>query len=196
MKKTLHLTAVLLIIAGFSGLILGATYELTKEPIRQVKLTKINKYMIKWFPSVPNENKEDNATEDHPEVTDSKYVNSIYDAIDADGNLVGYVLEVKAPESYGGGMVLVVGINIDGEVLGYTYITFNESGPGAKVKSIDKFIEQFNGKSGEVYYHNDTDKNVDIISGATYTSKATINGINNALQYFNENLKVEVGADE
>lgn len=196
MKKYFHLTMVLLIIAGFSGLILGATYELTKEPITQVKLNKINDKMTNWFPAVPKENKKDNAKDDHPEVEDSKNVNSIYDAKDADGNLIGYVLEVKAPESYGGGMVLLVGINIEGEVLGYTYVTFNESGPGANVKSDLKFIEQFIGKSGEVYYHNDGDRNVDVVGGATYTSKATIKGINNALTYFNENLKVEVGTDE
>ena len=67
MIKYLHLTLVLLIISGLSGLILGVTNELTKEPIRQVKLNKINVSMNEWFPSVPLANKEENAKPDHPE---------------------------------------------------------------------------------------------------------------------------------
>ena len=39
-------------------------------------------------------------------------INNIYDAKNQDGDLVGYVLEVKAPDSYGGGMVLLVGIDL------------------------------------------------------------------------------------
>jgi len=194
MKKTLHLTAVLLFIAVFSGLVLGTTYELTKEAINQVKLTKINNNMNEWFPSVPIGNKQDNATEDHPEVKDSKNVNAIYDAIDGAGNLVGYVLEVKAPNSYGGGMVLIVGLNINGEVVGFNYAVYNETGPNMRDKT--SFMNQFIGRNDELYYKNPEDKNVDVVSGATYSSKATINGINIAIDYFNEFLKVEVSADE
>lgn len=181
MSKYIHLTLVLLIISGLSGLILGFTNEFTKEQIIQVKWDKINDNMNEWFPSVPLENKEVNAAPDHPDLDDKNIVD-IYNAMDESDNLEGYILEVKAPDSYGGGMVLLVGIDIaEGKVVGFTYVNFNESGPGANVRSNESFINRIIGK--------DSVSDVDTVSGATYTSTATLNGVQIALDYFDKNLK-------
>ncbi len=192
MKKYFQLTFVLLIIASLSGLILGLTNEVTKGPIHTVALKKINDNMVAWFPTVPN-NLEENATADHPEVNQAnnplydKNVNNIYDAKDADGNLVGYVFEVKAAGSYGGGMVLLVGVDTSGKVVGYTYQQFNESGPGANVKYSQTFIDSILGQT-QVMDEN-SNFTVDTVSGATFTSSATLRGVNVALTYFDQNFK-------
>ncbi len=180
MNKYIHLTLVLLIVSGLSGLILGFTNEFTKDAIRQVKLDNINKNMNKWFPSVPLENKEENATADYPDLSDKNVVN-IYEAKDISDTLEGYILEVKAPDSYGGGMVLLVGIDTEGKVVGFTYLSFNESGPGANVRENNSFVNRIVGK--------DSVNDVDTVTGATYTSTATLNGVQIALDYFDKNLK-------
>lgn len=180
MAKYLHLTLVLLIIAGLSGFVLGVTNELTEDAIIDVKRNKINDNMNEWFPSVSKEDKKDNAEPDDYDINNDK-INNIYDAIDASDDLVGYVLEVKAPGSYGGGMVLLVGINVDGDVVGFTYSTFNESGPGGNVRTNKSFIDRIVGQKNV--------SEVDTVSGATYTSNATLNGVQIALDYFNENIK-------
>lgn len=181
MSKYIHLTLVLLIIAGLSGLVLGATNEFTKEAIIQVKLNKINDNMSEWFSSVPKENKKENATADDYNTKDAEDVNAVYEAKDKSDNIVGYVLEVKAPGSYGGGMVLLVGIDTEGIVTGYTYVAFNESGPGGDVRSNQGFIDSIVGQTSV--------SDVDTVSGATFTSNATLNGVQIALDYYNENIK-------
>lgn len=188
MKKYMHLTLVLFIIAALSGLTLGLTYELTKDAIAQVKIDKINNSMASWFSDLDKENENNAIAIKEPVKNDEdNYVIAVYEAKDKSDNLLGYLFETKAPESYGGGLSLLVGIDTEGNVVGMVYGNFNESGPGAGVRDNSEFIDQFNNISEVI----DEDGNylVDTVSGATYTSSATIKGVDAVINYFNENLK-------
>jgi len=184
MKKYIQLAVVLLVISGLSGLVLSLTYQFAKPAIDQVALNKINDSMHEWFPVVPLDNKKENATPDYT-ITDPN-INNVYDAKDANGNIVGYVIEAKAPESYGGGMVLLVGIDNNGKVVGYTYLTFNESGPGANVRNNTTFHDSLIGQTQV----EDQNGNFTVawVTGASFTSKATLRGIHNALTWYHDNV--------
>lgn len=102
----------------------------------------------------------------------------------ANGVDAGYCVSV-APLGYGGEIAMMVGISTDGMVTGVEITSMNETpGLGAKASEAD-FKAQYNGisstasviKSGEP-----KENEVVAISGATITSRAVTEGVNQALQ--------------
>lgn len=106
---------------------------------------------------------------------------------------VAYILKTLS-KGYGGDIEIITGINIDGTVAGAVLGSMNETpGLGAKAKD-EPFISQYNGKSTEspmVVSKNATGAENEIvaISGATITSKAVTDGINLAVDVYNNNFK-------
>ena len=98
----------------------------------------------------------------------------------------GYVLNVTS-EGYAGTIETLVGITADGTVSGIKVHKHNETpGLGANAQDDPAFAESFKGLAtdGEIAI---TD--IDAISEATITSKAVVTGVNNAVDFFNTNLK-------
>lgn len=89
-----------------------------------------------------------------------------------DGSVTGYVL-LGSAKGYGGTVTAVVGISEDGKILGVIIKAPDETpGLGANVAK-DKFTSQFIGK--------DEVKDVDAVSGATYSSAAAEQAVKEAL---------------
>ncbi len=98
-------------------------------------------------------------------------------------NDVGYCVKV-APRGYGGTIEMIVGFDNFGAVKGVKIVSMSEtSGIGTKINEPD-FIENFIGRTQTVIGDKKvTDKNtVQIISGATKSSKAFIRGMNVAIE--------------
>ena len=130
-----------------------------------------------------------------PDGLDERILNVIYpDGDDA----VGFEIELKG---YSTGLVLVIGINSDGSVLGYEVAESSETpGLGTQVAESD-FKDQFIGKKGPlnpVKGKADAENDIVTISGATVSSKAVVEGVNLAIDTFPkvENAEKEVEADE
>ena len=97
-------------------------------------------------------------------------------------NNVGYCVKV-GPKGYGGTIEMIVGFDAVGAVTGVKIVSMSEtSGIGTKIAE-DNFINNFIGKTTQVVGDKKvSDKNtVQIISGATKSSKAFINGMNVAI---------------
>lgn len=78
---------------------------------------------------------------------------------------------------FGGDIALMVGVNADGSVKGVEIISHSETpGFGAKADDPD-YLGQYSGLSGRLTLGRD----VDIISGATISSRAILGGVNQAL---------------
>ena len=93
-----------------------------------------------------------------------------------DGSVVGYVF-INSARGYGGDVTAIVGVSIDGRIMGVSITAPDETpGLGANVTK-DKFTSQFVGQESVGAY--------DAVSGATYSSEAAKEGIEMAL----ENLK-------
>ena len=88
------------------------------------------------------------------------------------GALAGYAARVM-PSGFGGEIEMMVGVGVDGTTTGVSIISMSETpGVGSKTNSAS-FLEQFNGKDGEVKVGD----GVDAISGATISSRAVTEGV-------------------
>lgn len=105
-----------------------------------------------------------------------------YKGLAADGSVMGYVVETVS-KGYGGDISLMVGIGVDGTVQGVSILSINETaGLGMNAEN-PEFLEQFLGKSGTigVQKNGSSDTEIQALTGATITSEAMADGVNQAL---------------
>ena len=193
MRNTLSLVWKLLLICLIAGLVLGLVNQVTKDPIARLEEEAANESRKAAFP--------DAASFGEPLVGPTD-VYGVYPALDANGNIIGYVGASKE-HGYGGDVEVVIGMDmtkkIVGCVIGQNGDFSETAGLGAKVKD-PAFAEQFIGLvyGGEVGYNaggggyvipagSITVKSIasegtdpDAVSGATYSSTAVIKAFNNA----------------
>ena len=192
-KNTLILTAITVV----SGFLLGIVYDVTKEPIAQAQ----ERTKQKAFQTVLSEASEFKTYEEFDEkeaaeiLKENGYtddITEVAEAVDQNGETIGYVINVTSHEGYGGDIEISVGIASDGTVKGIEMLSIGETaGLGMKAKDAefkdqfrDKKVEKFsytkNGEKGE-------DK-IDAISGATITTSAVTNAVDSALVYYQTEL--------
>ena len=180
----------LLIISAVAALLLALTNSLTASTIAQ-RNEQANAEARKLVLE---------SAQDFEQVKDAKTDNSkgvkvseIYEAKDASGNTVGYTLKVL-PSGYGGTIELMVGIDsANGQVSGINVVSNSETaGLGAKATD-PEFSDQYKGKPLEELsvLKNGTpgDTEIKAISGATITSTAVTNGVDAAIEVYNNSLK-------
>jgi electron transport complex protein RnfG len=104
----------------------------------------------------------------------------------AGGSIVGYAVKV-APKGYAGAVEVVVGITTDGTIQGIK-VGNNTETPGlGKNAATPKFQDQFGGKAwgnpvNVIKSGTPKDNEIAALSGATITSRAVTNGVNQALE--------------
>lgn len=116
-----------------------------------------------------------------------------YKALDKSGNLIGYAIS-SASRGYGGDVKVMTGINAeDGSVIAINVYDNSGETPGLGVNtSGEKFTSQFAGLSSGtgVTVDKDAGKNpdsvaVDSVTGATISSRAVTNAVNQAFEAYN-----------
>ena len=116
-----------------------------------------------------------------------------YKALDESGNLIGYAIS-SASHGYGGDVKVMTGINAeDGSVIAINVYDNSGETPGLGVNtSGEKFTSQFVGLSSGtgVTVDKDAGKNpdsvaVDSVTGATISSRAVTNAVNQAFEAYN-----------
>lgn len=179
MKTMIKDAVILFVITLSAGLILGFVYEITKEPI-----------------AVQKEKAKMEAYQEVFEMADSfnEIAEGEAEALDASGNLLGYVFTVTTKEGYGGDITFTMGVQLDGTVNGMSILSIAET-PGLGMQAEDVLKPQFVNKKVEKFEYTKTgamsDSQIDAISGATITTNAIVNGVNEGLARFQE--KVEGG---
>lgn len=186
----------LCIITLVAGALLGFVYELTKGPIEEAALkAKLSAYEVVY--SGAAEFAEDEALTNlvaSPEYAsalaaagvEKAAVMEAYQALDASGNVIGYVMTTDSTAGYGGQISISVGIKADGTVTGMEFLVLNEtSGIGSRAAN-PEFKDQFVGQAAEIFKLGD---NIDAMSGATVTSKAVNNAMNAALVFVQQIAK-------
>ncbi len=165
MKKTPAFVT-LMLIALVAALLLAATDRVTREPIQRVALAATNAARIAVFPDA----------DDFVQVEPPQGLNSLYEAKKG-GQTVGRVATVTT-QGFAGAIEVTLGLDADQKLTGLTVggTSFAETaGLGSKAQE-PAFTDQFMGKAVPVSLGTD----VDAISGATITSRAVVNGINQA----------------
>lgn len=116
-----------------------------------------------------------------------------YKALDESGNVIGYAIS-SASRGYGGDVKVMTGINAsDGSVIAINVYDNSGETPGLGVNtSGEKFTSQFAGLSSGtgVTVDKDAGKNpdsvpVDSVTGATISSRAVVDAVNQAFDAYN-----------
>lgn len=202
MNKIIKDTLVLFAITLTSGLLLGAVYQVTKNPIEeQQRKTKEKAYSAVFsdkieagelsadslkFVELTDEELAPVAADFNQKIADDNNTLNTLDGItyvyDND-TAVGYIVTVTNHEGYGGDIKLVVGYSADQTVSGISILSLSETpGLGMNAKN-DSFIGQFKGASGAFSFTKTGRTNpneIDAITSATYTTKSVTNGVNAA----------------
>ncbi len=191
-KNALILFAITLV----AGVLLGVVYQVTKDPIAyQEKLAqdKANQSVFaeaSTFDDVAlDEVAAAAAVSDYSGVS----LQSVKKALDAQGNALGYVIQVKS-KGYGDFITYTVGITNDANVNGISIISIAET-PGLGMNAEKVIVPQFVNKVATVFdvvkngQLSDNAVQVEAISGATITSRAVTSGVNAAVLYFDNALK-------
>lgn len=174
MGKIVKLTVFLAVVAGLSGAALSFVNGVTDPIIQEQKIAKVKENLVKIYSQGEEFKALDVSLSDYPALK------AVYEA-SKDGQAVGYIYETAA-QGYGGEVSTLIALDKDGTYKGLeiTDCSSETKGIGDKVKD-PSFIESVVGKNiGDP---------IDTISGATYSSSAVVEGINEATSHYNENLK-------
>ena len=184
---------ILFCITLIAGLLLGFVYELTKEPRRIQQEKAIQEACIAVFPDAEEQGIE-LRFEDTGYVPDETLaaelaenkvrIGTVFAAYN-NNTLYGYVVESVSAKGYGGDIVLYVGVGTDGIVNGVSITEISETA-GLGMEAPNVLIPQFAGKKVESFVYTKSgaaaENEVDVISGATITTRAVTNAVNGGLK--------------
>lgn len=198
MKNILKDAGILFAITLIAGLLLGVVYEVTKEPIalqeekaraeafQQVFANAASFQEVEDFDSAEAENIV--LLAGYPEET----IDSVVQALDESGDLLGYVLNVTTHAGYGGDITFSMGIQLGGVLNGISILSIAETA-GLGMRAEEVLQPQFSNKEVESFVYTKTgavnQNEIDAISSATITTSAITNGVNAGLAYFDYSLK-------
>lgn len=196
---------ILCLITCIAGVLLGATYSVTRDPIAKEEERRKNESYQSVCPQASAFSdafsdallRADEILSASPHVEDTT-IDACLVGTDSDGRTVGYVVLSTCAKSYGGSISVVTGFDTDGIVTGVEVLTINDTpGLGMKAKE-DSFKNQYVGKDTDYYT---VTKNgaaspgeIDAISSATITSRAFTNAENGAKAFILECLRGGDGA--
>lgn len=186
---------VLLVITMVSGLLLGFVYQVTKSVIDERKMAeKLVSYQAA-YPSAASMDFDadtEKAFEARLEViaaNGSEFGNNVLNEVlrvkDGSGNVIGYVASVASKDAYKNQLTVAVGMAIDGTVQNIVVLEHEET-PGIGSKAAEEpFLSQFGGKNVQSFAAVKggaaADNEIDAISGATFSTNAVTNAVNEAL---------------
>ena len=191
MKLIIKNTLILLAITLVSGLLLAGVHDITAEPIKVAEENAKAAAFETVFPDADGFS--DCKTDISAYVPENSVeLGELQNALDKDGNVIGWVMTLTSPKGYGGDIKIAVGITKDGSLTGMTVISMGETpGLGAKCTGRD-FQSQFAGITAKNITSTKTgksaDNEIDAISGATFTTTAIVQAVNAGLELAYEYL--------
>lgn len=111
-----------------------------------------------------------------------------------DGTVSGYVISVTTRDGFDGNIVLSVGVDTEGKVLGVEFTEIAETAGMGMLCAEPEFKDQFKGKQVEGFILKPSggsvaENEVNGVSGATISSSAVTNAVNAAVDFFANNVK-------
>lgn len=184
MKEIIKLGSILFLISAIAAASLGFVYAVTKGPIEQAsQIADTETRKILLSEATEFEKMEVQSPQDYPIVKD------VFKGT-KDGSVCGYTFKTT-PKGYAGEVEVLIGIGMSGTITGVSIGNQNETpGLGTKAKD-EKFNGQYIGKGSQLIVIKagaPKDDEISAISGATITSNAVTDGVNEALKYYEENL--------
>ena len=169
-KYVARLAITLLLITSLVAAALAGVNAITAPIIAQINYQKTQDAIEAVLPG---------GGESVPFTDDSGWVSTVYKSE------TGYAVEITPTTGFDGDIAMMVGIDLQGNVLGISVISHTETAglgavAAAKTSAGEAFRGQFVGTSGSVSVAKDGGT-IDAITGATITSRAICDGVNAAL---------------
>ena len=192
-RPVIVLTATALI----AGLALSGVFMLTKDRIAEEKAAKELEAYRTVVPGAETFEKLAAAEEFKGEVYGTSfgrvYINEAVAGRDASGNVVGYAVSATSSEAYNGDLTVSVGFKPDGTITMISLTEIQETPGKGMLAVLPEFREQFNGRNVTSFKllkdGGSTQENeIDGVSGATTTSKAIVNAVNAALDFYQNSI--------
>lgn len=179
--KIIKPAIILCVIGLFTTGLLSFTYELTREQRNYQEEAAANANRLALYPdAVAFSPVEPDSADSWPD--DIQEVNR---AQDAGGGLMGYLI-VSSKRGYGGSVPVMVAIDPSGIIVGVRVLA-NDETPGLG-KNVEKasFLGQFIDHPADTPFSLDGDSasTIDAVSGATISSRAVTEAINEATDCF------------
>lgn len=187
-KVMLKEAGILFAITLVAGLALGFVYELTKDRIAQQEALAQSQACKAVFADAAEFNEIEYTLTDalvSENAGNGVKIGKVYEACDAAGDVLGYVVESASGEGYGGTIDLYLGVTNDGTLNGISILEISET-VGLGMRAEEVLVPQFDGKAVSQFTYTKTgsthDSEIDAISGATITTKAVVNAVNGGLK--------------
>lgn len=193
MKTIIKDALILFAITAIAGLMLALVNEVTKDPIAEQQLkAKSDACKVVFEDASAFEEMGDDFYQglntfgwvnEHPK----NAILDVYAAKDANGGVIGYVINISTSEGYGSEIDLCIGIRNDRTINGISVLSSQET-VGLGLEADNVLSPQFAGRNAESFVYSKTgataDNEVDAISSATITTNAYVNCVNASLKYF------------
>ncbi len=178
MKKTIKLAVFLAIVAGLAGGALSFVFGMTDPVIQEGKIAKVKENLVKIYTG----GEEFKAIE-AADLKDYAGLKELYEA-SSGGSAKGYIYKCSVV-GYGGASTpieFLIALDTDGTYKGFQALDLSgeTSGFGSKIGD-ETFINSVVGKN--------IGDGIDTITGATVSSSAVVNGIDQAVAHFEANYK-------
>lgn len=165
MKKVLQLTLFLAIISAAAGGSLAFVNSITEPIIKENALKEVKAALEEFFPN--------GSFEEVSVQGESEFITNIYEAKGE-----GVVYKVST-QGFKDKLIYMVAIDADNRYIGYKVTQNNDTqGFGSRVSD-----EEFYG----AFIDQSIDTEVDTLSGATVSSKAVVDGLNEVVEYHKSN---------
>lgn len=195
---------VLFLITLIAGAALSGVYEMTKDTIEEQKLlaeAESYRTVCTDAEEFVQEERISAAVEAlHGESYKTEFGNvSIDQAVvgkTAAGKTAGYVIRVTTKDGYDDDIVIALGIDTDGTVMGLEFIEINETAGMGMLCAKPEFKDQFKGNKVDRFVLNKSGgsakpEEIDSVSGASRSSGAVVNAVNAALDFYAEQIKLQ-----
>ena len=186
---------VLTVIALISGLVLSGSFRVTKDTIAEQDRAKAAAAYKSVLPDAETFTFLDEKTAPFAGKTygsgfGNARINEAVEGLDASGNVIGYGISASSMEGYNGEVTLTVGVTPDGKITNIAYTVLKETPGKGMLWEEAAYKSRFNGKPAtKLELDGGGETGVDGISGVTITSKATVNAVNAALDFYNNVIK-------
>ena len=194
-NEIVKLGVILFVITAVAGLLLSLSNSLTSDVIKKAIEAEISGPEVANLvvPGAVSIESFDTELVEKIKLENEKFVD-LRECKDENGNLLGYGITTKSPvKGYGGDIEIILGISIDGEIVGVKVASHKETvGLGTGIEK-PKFQGQFIGKTTDEQFivtKSAINKNdIETLGGATFSTKSFTSAVNNAMEIYNNYLK-------
>ncbi|MCD8130576.1 MAG: FMN-binding protein [Lachnospiraceae bacterium] len=185
----------LFLITLISGLLLGAVYVVTKEPIElREQQEKEEAYQAVCADAVGFEVTDDitallgeqEAIFETAGLTKVE-ITECMATLDSDGDVIGYVMTSVSHAGYGGDIEIALGMNTEGSVTGLEFLSIEETAGLGMNAQKSEFKDQYLGRLVEAFTvvkgESSSDEEIVAVSSATITSRAVTSAVNAGLAF-------------